>query len=208
MLSTLPLSDFLNETASSSPAPGGGSISALAASLGTALASMVCRLTIGKKKYEDVQSEMENILMQTEALRPQFMALIDEDTSAFNNVMAAYGLPKETDEQKANRRAEIQAAMKTATLVPLNLMELCIESLKLVSTLVEKGNRNSISDAGVAALMLQAGGEGAALNVNINLGSLTDADFVEQTKIKVGQYRASLEIITSEILVCVHNHEV
>jgi len=208
MLTSLPLSDFLNETASGSPAPGGGSVSALAASLGAALASMVCRLTIGKKKYADVQSEMENILMQSEALRSQFIALIDEDTSAFNKVMAAYGLPKETDEQKASRLTEIQAAMKSATFVPLNLMGLCIESLKLVKILVDKGNQNSISDAGVAALMLQAGCEGAALNVNINLASLTDTDFIEQTKIKFEQYHASLKIITSDILDCVRKHEV
>ena len=208
MLTSLPLSDFLNETASGSPAPGGGSVSALAASLGAALASMVCRLTIGKKKYADVQSEMENILMQSEALRSQFIALIDEDTSAFNNVMAAYGLPKETDEQKASRLTEIQAAMKSATFVPLNLMGLCIESLKLVKILVDKGNQNSISDAGVAALMLQAGCEGAALNVNINLASLIDTDFIEQTKTKCGQYHASLKIITSDILDCVRKHEV
>ncbi|MCX6122498.1 MAG: cyclodeaminase/cyclohydrolase family protein [Ignavibacteriales bacterium] len=206
MLTSLSVTNFLDELASSSPAPGGGSVSALAASLGTALTSMVCRLTIGKKKYADVQGEMEEVLKQSEELRAQFNAMIDEDTAAFNKVMAAYGLPKETEEQKVKRTAEIQKAMKTATLVPLRLMELCLNALELVKIIVEKGNQNSLSDAGVAALILHAGGEGAALNVKINLGSLSDSSFVAQTKTKVEHYRISLETFTSDILASVNKH--
>jgi methenyltetrahydrofolate cyclohydrolase len=206
MLASLSVTEFLDELASGSPAPGGGSVSALAASLGAALTSMVCRLTIGKKKYAEVQIEMEKVLNQSEELRAKFSAMIDEDTMAFNKVMAAYGLPNETEEQKSIRKTEIQEAMKAATLVPLKLTGLCIEGLELVKIVAEKGNPGSISDAGVGALMLHAGGEGAALNVNINLGSLNDVFFVNQTKTVLEQYRTSLEIITSDILATVNNH--
>jgi methenyltetrahydrofolate cyclohydrolase len=207
MLTSLSVADLLDKIASDSPAPGGGSVSALAASLGAALTSMVCRLTVGKKKYADVQREMEIVLKQSEGLRAQFHAIIDEDTEAFNMVMAAYGLPKETEEQKVKRAADIQEAMKTATLVPLKLMELCLEAMKLVKIIVEKGNQNSLSDAGVAALMLQAGCEGAALNVEINLESLRDTDLVDRTKARLVQHRASLNALTSDIFAIVHKHQ-
>ena len=204
MLTSLSVNDFLNEIASNSPAPGGGSVSALAASLGAALTSMVCRLTLGKKKYADVQREMEETLKQSEMLRVKFIAIIDEDTVAFNKVMAAYGLQKETEEQKTKREAEIQEAMKTATLVPLKLMGLCIKAMELVKLIVERGNQNSISDAGVAALMLHAGCEGAALNVKFNLASLIDAHFVDQIKTKLEQHQTSLNTLTSDIFACVN----
>ena len=206
MLTSLSIIDFINETASDSPAPGGGSVSALAASLGAALTSMVCRLTIGKKKYADVQEEIENILKQSEEFRSNFNAIVDEDSEAFKKVMSAYGLPKENEEQRTRRSAEIQEAIKTATLVPLKLMGLCVESMKLVKIIVERGNPNSLSDAGVAALMLNAGYGGAALNVKINLGSLNDIDFVDQAKINVEQYRVILEPLTSDILARVNKH--
>jgi methenyltetrahydrofolate cyclohydrolase len=206
MLTSLSVTDLLDEIASNSPAPGGGSVSALAASLGSALTSMVCRLTIGKKNYADVQIEIENVLKHSEELRTRFDAMIDEDTVAFNMVMAAYGSPKETEEQKAKRTTNIQEATKAATLVPLKLMGLCIEAIALVKIIVEKENQRSISDVGVATLMLQAGFEGAALNVKINLSSLNDANFVEQIKTKMEQYRISLETCTSDILACVNKH--
>ena len=161
---------------------------------------------IGKKKYTYAQAEIENVLKQSEELRTQFNVIIDEDAAAYNKVTAAYGLPKETEEQKMKRAAEIQEAMKTATLIPLKLMGLCIEAMKLIKIIVENGNQNSISDAGVAALMLQAGCEGAALNVKINLGSISDAGFVAQTKIKGEQVRTSLETFISAILASVNKH--
>jgi methenyltetrahydrofolate cyclohydrolase len=205
MLTSLSMTNFLNEIASNSPAPGGGSVSALAASLGAALTSMVCRLTIGKKKYSDVQAEIEKVLKQSEELRAQFNVIIEEDTIAYNKVMATYGLPKETEEEKAKRTGEIQEALKAATLIPLRLMGLCIDAIILVQIIVEKGNQNSLSDAGVAALMLKAGCEGAALNVKINLDSLLDADFVNRTKTKLEQYLTSLNAMTSDILEHTYN---
>jgi formiminotetrahydrofolate cyclodeaminase len=169
---------FLDELASSSPAPGGGSVAALAGALGAGLVSMVCALTIGKKKYADVEGEMKKIQVQSEALRGQFTALVDRDTDAFNKVMETYALPKETEPQKALRAAAIRAATKEASLVPLEVMKHCIDGLALAQNVAASGNVNSVSDAGVAALMLHAACEGAALNVKINLNGLDDADFV------------------------------
>ncbi len=181
MLTERTVHEFLNELGSSSPAPGGGSASALAGALGAGLISMVCRLTIGKKKYADVQAEMESVLQQSERLRAGMARLVDEDSEVFKEVMAAFSLPKETSEEQDQRTAAIQAATKKATLVPLNLMKLTGEAIALAKIIAEKGNKNSASDAGVAALMLQAACSGAALNVRINLGSLKEEAFVRET---------------------------
>jgi Methenyl tetrahydrofolate cyclohydrolase len=192
MLASLSVSKFLDETASNSPAPGGGSVSALAASLGAALASMVCRLTIGKNSNATVQSELESVLIKSEKLRAKFTALIDEDTNAFKKVIAAYRLPKETTEQNAQRAAAIQAAYKEATVVPVQLLELCAEAVALLKIVGEKGNKNSLTDAGVAVLMLGAACDGAAMNVRINLASITDLSFVEANKILTNSLQVSI----------------
>jgi formiminotetrahydrofolate cyclodeaminase len=200
MLTDLSIKKFLNETASNSPAPGGGSVSALAASLGCALTSMVGRLTIGKKKYSDVQVEIENVLQKSDNLLTQLTSLIDEDTDAFNNVMTAMGLPKDSEEEKLKRLKTIQEATKRATLVPLKLMELCSEAVLLVKVIAEKGNQNSLSDAGVAALLLDAGCNGAALNVKINLNSIQDAEFINNAKSKMELYLETCGIQSQDIL--------
>jgi methenyltetrahydrofolate cyclohydrolase len=205
MLTSLRVTEFLDETAANSPAPGGGSVAALAASLGAALTSMVCRLTIGKKKYIDVQTEMDSVLKQSEELRAQFTAMIDEDTTAFNNVMTAFALPKDTDEQKTVRSAAIQDATKAATLVPLKLLELCTESIRLVKIVAEKGNQNSLSDAGVAAWMIRAGSEGAVLNININLAGLQDAAFKEHIQKQTQQLLQQTQVEADSILKRVNN---
>ncbi|MDH3252621.1 MAG: cyclodeaminase/cyclohydrolase family protein [Ignavibacteria bacterium] len=169
---------FLNELASSSPTPGGGSVAALAGALGTALTSMVCNLTIGKKKYAGVEEDMKQIVKQSEELREKFTALVDKDAAAFNKVMEAFTLPKDTEDQEALRAAAIRAATKEATLVPLEVMKHCIDGLALVQQVAQEGNANSVSDAGSAALMLHAASEAAALNVRINLNGLSDTEFV------------------------------
>jgi methenyltetrahydrofolate cyclohydrolase len=169
---------FLDELASPSPAPGGGSVAALSGALGAALTSMVCNLTIGKKKYADVEPEMKRLLGESEGLRAKFTDLIAKDTHAFNKVMEAFGLPRDSEAQKALRSAAIAEATKEATLVPLEVMKHGIDGLALALEAAAKGNTNSISDAGVSALMLHAACEGAALNVRINLNGLADAEFV------------------------------
>ncbi len=178
MLIEKTVSAFLDELASRSPAPGGGSVAALAGAAGAALSSMVCNLTIGKNKYAAVEDEMKALLEKTENLRRQFTSLVDRDTEVFTRVMEAYGLPKENDDQKALRKAAIQAATKEAVLVPLTVMRHTVDALALTATIARKGNKNSVSDAGVSALMLQAACEGAALNVQINLQGIEDVEFV------------------------------
>jgi len=199
MLTTKTVNEFLDEVASSSPAPGGGSVSALAGSLGAALTSMVCRLTIGKKKYVDVQAEMESVLKKSEELRTKLTSVIDEDTEAFNKVMAAFGMPKEADDQKVARNKAIQEATKSATLVPLKLMELCEEGVGFARIVAEKGNKNSLSDAGVSLLLLQAAAQGAALNVRINLAGLEDKKFHDEAYEKVVNVTKKIDAEVAEV---------
>ncbi len=194
------LNAFLDELASSSPAPGGGSVAALAGALGAALTSMVCHLTMGRKKYADVEGDMKRVLEQSEQLRAQFTELIDRDTLAFNKVMEAFGLPKDTEPQKALRSVAITEATKEATLVPLEVMKHCIDALALAQTVALKGNPNSLSDAGVSALMLHAALEGAALNVRINLNGLNDPEFVGWKEDDVQSLRSTSAVMLEEIL--------
>jgi formiminotetrahydrofolate cyclodeaminase len=203
MLTQKTVAGFLDELASSSPAPGGGSVAALAGALGAALTSMVCNLTIGKKKYADVEGEIKTIVRQSEQLRKTFTRLIDRDTEAFNKVMEAYGLPKETDDQKALRSAAVEAATKEAALVPLEVMKHIIDSLALAKAVAERGNANSVSDAGVSTLMLNAGAEGAALNVMINLSSIKDAEFVGWRSEEVASLLRTCNDSTGEIMALV-----
>ena len=193
------LNGFLDELASATPAPGGGSVAALAGALGAALTSMVCNLTIGKKKYAGVEQEMKKILVESEKLRATFTALVDRDTEAFNKVMEAFGLPKETEPQKALRAAAIREATKEATLVPLEVMRHCIDALALAQQAAASGNANSVSDAGVSALLLQAGAEGAALNVKINLSGLDDQEFVGWKSDEVESLRNTSRMMLEEV---------
>jgi formiminotetrahydrofolate cyclodeaminase len=193
------LSPFLDELASASPAPGGGSVAALAGALGAALTSMVCNLTIGKKKYAGVEQDMKKILGQAENLRKQFTGLIDTDAAAFHKVIEAFGLPKDTEPQKALRAAAIREATREATLVPLQVMNHCIDALALARQVAESGNVNSVSDAGVAALMLSAGAESAALNVQINLNGLDDQEFVGWKSEELASLRKSSRMMLEDI---------
>ena len=203
MLTERTVSQFLDELASSSPAPGGGSVAALAGAAGGALTAMVGNLTIGKKKYADVQDEMIAVVQQTEQLRKELALLIDKDTEAFNTVMAAFGLPKGTEQEQLARTAAIQEATKSATLIPLQVMKVCQRALQHTLTVAQKGNKNSASDAGVAALMLQAGCAGAALNVRINLNGLSDAGFVQQSTQLYKEILRIADSLTREVLAAV-----
>ena len=143
---------------------------------------------------------MQSVLAQSEELRSQLTALVDEDTDAFTGVMAAFGLPKESDDDKAARAASIQHAMKEAVRVPLEVMNLCADSIGLARVAAAKGNANSITDAGVAALMIQAACKGAALNVKVNLGAITDAEFSAEVSSAMMQYDETTTRIAGEIL--------
>lgn len=176
---------FTDELASNSPAPGGGSISALAGSLGAALTAMVCRLTMGNEKYDSAQDEVKEILGKADNLMQMLTKYIDEDTKAFNKVMGAYRLPKDTDEQKNVRSQAIQQAMENAASLPLKVAECCLEIIKMAQRALVIGNANAASDAAVSGLMAYAGLNGALYNVRINLPSIKDKQFVDHGRAKV-----------------------
>jgi formiminotetrahydrofolate cyclodeaminase len=161
---------FLDELASSSPTPGGGSASALLCSIGASLACMVCRLTIGKKGYEQSEAELKKVLEEAEALRKKAEELIDEDTIVFNEVMDAYKTPRENPE----RQNIIQNALRKATFTPIEVAKIGVRVLDLSKIVAFKGNVNSVTDVGVAALAAEAGVRGAVLNARINLKSMKD----------------------------------
>jgi formiminotetrahydrofolate cyclodeaminase len=181
------VAEFIAETASSSPAPGGGSASALAGALGTALAEMVINLTVGKKKYADVAQELADILPPLMQARKELERAVDDDTAAFKDVMKAYGLPKETEAEKTIRSQAILQATIGATKIPLSVMQISLHALKMTKVVAEKGNRNSLSDAGVAALLLEAAISGAALNVRINLPGIGDHPFAVEARQQMEQ---------------------
>jgi glutamate formiminotransferase/formiminotetrahydrofolate cyclodeaminase len=170
------LSDFLAELASDSPAPGGGSVAALSGALAAGLTSMVANLTIGKPKYAEAEADMRSVLARSEALRLELEQLIEEDRQAFDRVMAAMKLPKETADDQAKRAAALQSALVDAASVPLDVMGKCVEVISLARVAAEKGNRNAVSDAGVAALMARAGTHAARLNVMINLPGIKSGE--------------------------------
>lgn len=169
---------FLDQLASSAATPGGGSAAAILGGMGAALVSMVCNLTIGKKKYADVEGELKEVLAKAEDLRHRLTGMIQDDVRAFDTVMGAYGMPKETDEDKAARDEAIQEALKMATDVPVRCCRLAREVIDLALVASEKGNLNVISDAGVAVLSAYAALRSAALNVYINAKLISDTSFV------------------------------
>ena len=199
-LASMKVNSFLSELASNSPAPGGGSVAALAGALGAALTSMVCNLTVGKEKYTDVENEMKSVFRKSESIRKKLTKLIDEDTEAFNDVITAFKMPKETEKQKEARSKAIQEGYKTAAKVPLETAKVCEEVFDLAKIIAEKGNQNSITDAAVSALMAQAGVKSAILNVKINLGSIKDESFVKKISSDLDKLEKIADIKTKKII--------
>ena len=185
MLTEKPVTTFLDELSSSAPAPGGGSVAALSGALGAALISMVCNLTVGKKKYADVQEDIEALLEKSETLRKELTVLLEEDVKAYTAYSKAAKMPRETEEQKAERAKVMQEALKGATDVPLRIAEAAVKVMHLCRPAAEKGNVWAVSDAGVAVLMAEAALRSAALNVLINLGSLKDKEFAAEKRAKL-----------------------
>jgi glutamate formiminotransferase/formiminotetrahydrofolate cyclodeaminase len=168
------LIDFANETASESPAPGGGSISAYMGALGAALATMVANLSSHKRGWDDRWEEFSNWAEKGKFFQEELIKLVDEDTKAFNKIMSAFDLPKDTPSEKSERKNAIQIATREAIEVPFRTMQLCTESMVIIMYMTKNGNPNSITDAGVAALAARSGAIGAFLNVKINASSLDD----------------------------------
>ncbi len=174
------VSQFVDVLASDAPAPGGGSAAALDGALGIALTNMVAELTIGKTKYQEFEPLAIEIKAKATALKNDFIIAIDKDTEAFNNISAVFGMPKDTDQQKAERKAAMQAALKICTESPYQIMELCLSALQLTKEAIGKTNTSASSDLGVAALNLKAAVQGAWLNVLINIGGINDQEFVKK----------------------------
>lgn len=174
------LATFADETASESPAPGGGSISAYVGSLGVSLATMVANLSSHKKGWDNRWQEFSIWAEKGQSLKDQLINLVDADTKAFNDIMSAFNLPKSTDEEKKKRTQCIQEATKYAIEVPFKVMQLSFESMALIKTMAMEGNPNSVSDAGVGALCARSAVIGAFMNVRINASGLDDKKFVDE----------------------------
>lgn len=200
MLIDKTVSGFVEELASNSPAPGGGSAAALAGSLGAALSIMVCNFTEGKLKFSSVQDEISQIKQKGLALKKDLLEYIDGDTDAFNEVMKAYKLPKETDAEKTLRSEKIQEATRQATLLPLKVAESCVEVLKLSLRVLTIGNPNTACDASVSGVTAYAGFQGAIFNVKINLSSIKDESFLQNVRDKIMGLQAEADNINQLIL--------
>lgn len=201
----LTLTDFTDETASESPAPGGGSVSAYMGAMGVALGTMVANLSSHKRGWDDRWEEFSEWAEKGMQYQSELVKLVDEDTDAFNKIMDAFGLPKKTDEEKNARKQAIQDATKNAILVPFKVMEVAYKALEVVKAMAEIGNPNSISDAGVGALAIRSCIKGAFLNVKINSGDLEDKTFVQTVSKKAKEIEIKTEELEKEILEIVHN---
>jgi len=177
-LAKLTVEDFVFELASASPTPGGGSASALAGAMAAAMVEMTCNLTVGREKFRDVEDRLKVVLARAGELRAQLLAAVDEDTAAYDEVSQAYKMPKETDAEKGARSEAIQKALMTATQLPLRVAKAAMETAQLAQIALEEGNPNVASDARVARLLADAARAGAVANVEINLSSLKDFDYV------------------------------
>lgn len=200
MLADLSIKEFLAETAGSAPVPGGGSISALNGAIAAALTEMVANLTIGKKKYEEVEGQMRAIAIEAAGIRERFISFIDEDSQAYDRVFSAFKLPKETEEEKAKRSEEIQEATKYAALVPMKVAEELSEVMESIIYVAHKGNQNAVTDACVAMMAARTCVLGALLNVRINLSSIKDEAFVERMKSKADHLESETIRIETKLL--------
>ena len=192
--------DFVAATASKEPTPGGGAIAALTGATGAALAEMVANLTFGKKGYEAVQSEMEELQTKSEAIRNRMLELSQADADVFNIFMNALGLPKNTDEEKVARTAAIQQAYKDAAMVPFEIGELAYQIFDLAELASRKGNQNLITDGIIAAINARAALKAAFLNVRINLSGIKDEAFVANVTAKMNDIEQDLDTKEAAII--------
>jgi formiminotetrahydrofolate cyclodeaminase len=174
------MEEFLDRLGSPSATPGGGSASAICASISSRLAQMVANLTIGRPKFEEVQDDMIRACDSAEKLSGVFMALAMKDSEAFDLFMKALSLPKGTESEKTSRKEAMQEALREATRIPMRVLEKAREMTDIVLLVAEKGNPNAITDAGVSALLIEAAARGAAMNARINLASIDDDTFIEE----------------------------
>ena len=193
------LMDFIEEVASKRPVPGGGSVAATSGAMSGALLSMVCGLTIGKRKYQEVEEELKQVLQKVEKTKGELSELVIKDAESYQGVMDSRKLTRHTETEEKRRDQSIQEATKQAASVPLRVMEKSLEILRLSRTVAEKGNVNAVSDAGVAALMAKAAILGAGYNVKINLGSIEDQEFVQRARKTLQAIEGEAENLSLEV---------
>lgn len=204
-LASMNLYDFADELASDSPAPGGGSVAALNGTLSAALSSMVGNLTCTKKQYKDVREEMIEIAVRAQGLKDFFTESIDKDSAAFNKIMACFSMARGTDQEIEARNRAIQDATKEATLIPFTVLEKTKEAAELALAVVERGNQNSLSDAGVAGLTASTAAEGALYNVMINLQGMEDEEFKARLSKEAAAIHKEVQAIAAKIKQILHN---
>jgi formiminotetrahydrofolate cyclodeaminase len=199
MLVDLPVHDFIREMKSASPAPGGGSASALTGALSAGLGIMVANLTSGNARYAEAEGRIQELRSGLELILKDLEQYIDEDTAAFNEVMAAFKLPKEGEEEKAIRREAIQGSMKKAAELPLQVALSCVQTLTAAIELLRIGNSNAASDAAVAGRLAYAALWGAVYNVRINLGSVKDSEFNRDKHARIAELLTKAEGLNTEL---------
>lgn len=182
--STVPCNEFVEVLASKAPVPGGGGASALVGAIGTALGNMVGSLTVGKKKYADVEEEMWELKKKADALQAELLHLIERDAEVFEPLSKAYGMPRATEEEKAEKARVMEIVLKDACSVPMEIMERCCEAIDIIVEFAAKGSALAISDAGVGVAFCKAALKGASLNVYINTKSMQNREYAEELNAK------------------------
>jgi formiminotetrahydrofolate cyclodeaminase len=200
------IQELLEELASGSATPGGGSAAALAGAMGAALVSMVCKLTSGKPRFAAVQDELQGVLAEAEFLWRRLADLAEADSRAFDQVMAAYRLPKETPEEQTQRHAAVQSALQQATQVPLETAEACASVVRLAVQVIAKINPSTLSDAGAAALLGEAGLRAAQINVMTNLAAIHDLAFVQAKQQALNALLTDIEQAKERVVAYVVEH--
>lgn len=200
MLADMSIVNFLDETASNSPVPGGGSIAALSAAFSAALTQMVGNLTLDKKGYEQVQEEVKSVSEKASKMKRIFVEYIDKDADSFNEVMDAFKLPRDSDKKIEYRKNTIQEATKRAALVPLNVAREAYKMMDITKIVVEKGNKNAVTDGAVATMLARTAVLSALYNVKINLTSIRDREFVEKVTQEVNKLEIDVKLKEEEIL--------
>lgn len=197
--STVPCNEFVEVLGSKAPVPGGGGASALVGAVGTALGNMVGALTVGKKKYADVEEEMKELMAKATTLQDELLHLIERDAEVFEPLSKAYGMPRETEEEKAEKARVMEIVLKDACSVPMEIMEKCCEAIDLIVEFAAKGSALAISDAGVGATFCKAALEGASLNVYINTKSMKNRENAEELNRKCDEMLAVYTVKADEI---------
>ena len=197
--STVQCDEFVTVLASKAPVPGGGGASALVGAVGTALGNMVGSLTVGKKKYADVEAEMWELKAKCDKLQAELLTLIERDAEVFEPLSKAYGMPRETEEEKAEKARVMDIVLKEACSVPMEIMEKCCEAIDVIVEFAAKGSALAISDAGVGVIFCKAALQGASLNVFINTKSMKNREYAEELNAKAEAMLAKYTVLADEV---------